>query len=53
MAPFLVASMQNRISFESMWHRECDESYRESIAQLRRTRWAKNQISGPKIEKHL
>ena len=40
-------------SFKSMWHRECDESYRESIAQLHRTRWAKNRIPGPKIENRL
>ena len=48
MVSFFGASMQNRISFESMWHRECDEGYRESIAQLHQTRWAKNRISGQK-----
>ena len=50
MTSFLGASMQNQVSFESTWHRKDDESYRESIAQLHRTRWAKNRISGPKIE---
>ena len=50
MTSFVGPSMQNWVSFESMWHRECDESYRESIAQLHRTRWAKNRILGPKIK---
>ena len=44
MTSFLGASMQNRGSFKSMWHSKCDESYRESIAQLHRTWWAKNRI---------
>ena len=53
MTLFLHANMQNRISFESLWHRKGDESYRESITQLHRTQWAKNRISGPKIENRL
>ena len=53
MTLFLQANMQNRISFESLWHRKGDESCRESITQLHRTQWAKNRISGPKIENRL
>ena len=53
MTSLLGVSLQNRVSFENMWDRQCDESYRESIAQLHRTRWVKNRISGPKIENHL
>ena len=50
---FLGASMQNRGSYESKWHSKCDESFRESIGQLLRKRWAKNRISGQKIENRL
>ena len=32
--------MQNRISFESMWHMECDESYREFEAAATNRRLA-------------
>ena len=53
MTSFLGSSMQNWVSFESMWHMECDESYCESTAQLHRTRWVKNLIPGSKIENRL
>ena len=32
--------MQNRISFESMWHMECDKSYREFEAAVTNRRLA-------------
>ena len=47
------ANVQTRVSFESLWHVKCEQSCRESIAQLQRLQWDKNRMKGPKIENRL
>ena len=49
-ASFFDANLQTRVAFHSLEHEKDDESCRESIAQLQRTQWGKNQFKGPKIK---
>ena len=50
MAPFLGVNVPTRVSFDSVNHEEDDGSCRESIAQLQRTQWGKNQFKWPQIK---
>ena len=50
MASFFGANVQTWVSFDSLEHEKDDASCRESIAQLQRTQWGKNQFKGPKIK---